>query len=122
MLLYCRKVICVYTTDQIRELIASGRAEDFYKDWYWRTLALKIIREHHNECLLCKAERRLTRAKLVHHVKHLKQHPELAYSRTYKDADGEHIQLMPLCRDCHERIHERGIYAKPRSFVNEEKW
>lgn len=112
----------MYTSDQIRTLIANGCIEDFYKDWSWRKLALQIIREHHKECAKCREAHRLTRATLVHHVKPLKQYPELAYSRTYKDADGEHMQLMPLCHDCHECIHERGIYAKPHGFVNEEKW
>lgn len=116
------KVMHMYSADQIQELISAGCIEHFYKDWYWRTLALEIIREHHKECQMCRNEHRLTCATLVHHVKPLKLYPELAYSRTYKDADGEHIQLMPLCHDCHERMHERGIYAKPHGFVNEEKW
>ena len=112
----------MFTTDEIRVLIAEDRLEEFYKDWYWRTEALKIIKEFHNECQLCKAEHKLTRATLVHHVKHLRDHPELAYSRTYTDNAGEHIQLLPLCHDCHERIHGRGVYSKRHGFVNEEKW
>ena len=40
----------MFTTEQIRQLIADGRLELFYKDWYWRTLALQIIKEYHNEC------------------------------------------------------------------------
>lgn len=108
------------TTDQIRALIASGNIKAFYKDYDWRMLALEIIREHHGECLMCRAEHRLTRAKLVHHVLYLRERPDLAYSRTYTDADGEHIQLMPLCHACHERIHMRN-FKHPR-YTNEEKW
>lgn len=117
------EVTVVLSIEKIRELIASGDMFAFYNDRYWRKLSKKIIREHHKECLMCKAEHRLTRATLVHHVMHLREHPELAYSRTYTDADGkEHIQLMPLCHDCHERIHNRGIYAKRSGYINEEKW
>ena len=102
--LLCCRVIVMFTTDQIRQLIADDRLDQFYKEWYWRTLALRIIREHHKECQMCKAEHKLTRATLV----------ELAY---------EPSNLMPLCHDCHERIHERGIYARERQrYTNEEKW
>lgn len=113
----------MYTTEQIRALIAAGCIEAFYNERYWRRLSRKIIREYHGECQMCKAAHRLTRATLVHHVMHLREHPELAYSRTYTDDAGkEHIQLMPLCHDCHERSHGRGIYAKAAGYTNEEKW
>ncbi len=111
------------TVEEIRALIDSGDLFDFYNDRYWRKLSKKIIREYRNECQMCRAEHRLTRATLVHHVLHLREHPELAYCRTYTDdAGAEHIQLMPLCHDCHERIHERGTYAKRSGYTNEEKW
>ena len=113
----------MYTTEQIKALVAAGNARAFYNDRYWRRLSREIIREHRRECLLCRAEHRLTRATLVHHVMHLKEHPELAYCRTYTDDAGkEHIQLMPLCHACHERIHERGAFALPSGYTNEEKW
>jgi 5-methylcytosine-specific restriction endonuclease McrA len=112
----------MYTADQIRTLIAEGHLRDFYNDKYWRRLSHRIIREHHGECQLCKAAHRLTRATLVHHVLHLRVCPELAYSRTYTDETGTHMQLMPLCHDCHERMHARGIYAKRSGYTNEEKW
>ena len=103
----------MYTEDEIRELIADDRLAYFYKDYDWRTLALKIIRLYHGECQLCKAEHRLTKATTVHHVKHLRTNPELAYNRD---------NLLPLCHDCHERIHQRGIYSEPSGYTNAEKW
>ena len=112
----------MYTVEQIRELVADNCVEEFYNDRYWRRLSKEIIGENHNECLLCKAEHRLTTATLVHHVRHLKDYPELAYSRTYTDETGTHMQLMPLCHDCHERMHARGIYAKRSGYTNEERW
>lgn len=103
----------MFTVDQIRAMIAAGDVSAFYNSKHWRRLSHRIIKAHHGECQLCKAEHRLTRATLVHHVKHLRDHPELAYDRD---------NLMPLCHDCHERIHERGIYAQPTGYTNEEKW
>ena len=103
----------MFTADQIRAMIASGDVHAFYNDRFWRRLSHRIIKAHHGECQLCKAEHRLTRATVVHHVKHLRRHPELAY-----DTDN----LIPLCHDCHERIHERGAYARTGGFTNEEKW
>ncbi|MBR1723821.1 MAG: HNH endonuclease [Ruminococcus sp.] len=62
---------------------------------------------------MCKKEHKLTKATTAHHIKYLRDAPELAYERS---------NLMPLCHDCHERIHGRGIYAKPKGFINEERW
>ena len=115
----------MYTVNEIKKLIASGDTKLFYKDYTWRKLALGIIAEHKHECYMCKQHGKYTRATMVHHVEHLKSYPELAYSKTYTDNDGEHIQLMPLCHDCHEKIHERGAYSDGISdtgFSNEEKW
>lgn len=113
----------MFTPEEIRALISAGKAEEFYNDRAWRNLSKKIIDENHGECLMCKAEKILTSATLVHHVRHLKEFPELAYSRTYKADDGtEQMQLMPLCHDCHEKIHQRGIYAPQTGYTNAEKW
>ena len=112
----------MYTADEIRQLIRNGCEENFYNDRYWRSLSQAVIAEHHGECVMCKYAKRLRPATLVHHVRHLKEYPELAYSRTYTAEGVEHMQLMPLCHDCHERIHERGIYALKNGYSNEEKW
>ena len=112
----------MFTVIEIKKLIAAGQIRLFYRDYFWRRLALDVIEENHRECYQCKLMGKYTRARLVHHVKYLKEHPELAYSRTYTDKDGEHMQLMPLCHACHERIHERGLYIPPKGFTNEEKW
>lgn len=103
----------MFTTDEIRVLIAEGRTAEFYNSKGWRRLSRKIIRAAHGECRMCKAEHKLSRATLVHHIKHLREHPELAYTES---------NLMPLCHDCHERIHRRGIYAGAKGYTNEEKW
>jgi len=111
-----------FSTEEIRNLIAAGEPERFYKSRYWRELSRQIIAENHNECYMCREAHKVARAVLVHHVKPLRDHPELAYSKTYTDSDGEHVQLMPLCFNCHEKIHERGAYSKPSGYQNIEKW
>ena len=112
------------TVNEIKKLILTGRTDLFYKDYTWRKLSQEVIAENNNECYQCKLMGKYTRAKLVHHVKHLKEYPELAYDRVYTDCEGVHMQLMPLCFNCHERIHERGLYVPTRTkgFTNEEKW
>lgn len=101
------------TEQEIRELIRENRLGEFYKEWYWRMLALRIIIEEHGECRVCKEAHKLTRAVLVHHILYLRDRPDLAYERS---------NLMPLCHDCHERIHGRGIYGRQSGFANIEKW
>lgn len=110
------------TITEIQNLIRENKIHDFYNDWDWRKLSHEVIKENRNECYICKQSGKYRRAVLVHHVRHLKQYPELAYSRTYKENNKEHIQLMPLCHECHERLHKRGIYAEPKGFTNQEKW
>ena len=111
-----------FSAEEIEKLISAGEIGRFYKSRAWQELSREVIAENHGECAVCRAAHKLTKAVLVHHVKPLREYPGLAYSRTYTDADGGHMQLMPLCFDCHERIHGRGRYAKPRGYTNEEKW
>lgn len=112
----------MFSAAQIVQLIKTDNLKQFYNDRYWRKLSHAIIAENHNECYLCKQQGKYKRAILVHHVRHLREHPELAYSCFFFDEDGKHIQLMPLCYNCHERIHERGIYVINHGFINDERW
>lgn len=102
-----------YTAAELRGLIRAGRVSEFYNSWEWRRLSKEVIAAGHNECAECSKAGRYSPAVLVHHVRHLKDAPELAYDRG---------NLIPLCFDCHERIHGRGIYAERKGYRNEEKW
>lgn len=116
----------MFTENEIKELIKSGKTADFYNSFFWRTLSHSVIKEHHNECYLCKRKGKISRAILTHHVKHLKSRPDLAYKKYYFDEKGnKQIQLMPLCHSCHEQIHERGAYQalkKSNKFTTPERW
>lgn len=113
----------MYTTEQIINLIANGDTRDFYNDWYWRRLAKQIKKEQNNECQLCKARGKYKPVKVVHHVKHLKKHPELAYSRYYYEGDKRYIQLLCVCNECHEMLHpNRFGQTVKKKFMNVERW
>jgi len=65
---------------------------------------------------------------IVHHVKHLKEFPELALSNYYTDRDGSrHRQLISVCRACHELVchPDRRNLSREKNqnhFHNRERW
>lgn len=102
-----------YSPEQIRELYKRGEIHLFYGSYEWQVTAREAIKAAHGECRMCKENHKLTKATTAHHIKYLRNAPELAY---------EQSNLLALCHDCHERIHERGIYAKPKGYTNDERW
>ena len=116
-----------YTVGEILDMVQKNDLKPFYNHWEWRKLSKQIIKENHKECWLCKQQGRVSRAVLTHHVKPLKNRPDLAYSRTYTDDKGRlQKQLIPLCWLCHEQIHERGEFGAVKDtshcYKNEERW
>jgi 5-methylcytosine-specific restriction endonuclease McrA len=116
-----------YTQGDIAAMIIENDTRDFYNSRDWRKLSKKVIKDGNFECAECKKMGKVTPAVLTHHINELKNRPDLAYSVTYVDENGEiKPQLVPLCHDCHERIHKRGEYAedsdKETHFWQEEKW
>lgn len=110
------------TEKQIREWIAAGNLHAFYTSPEWERLRAEVLADDHHECQLCKARGWYVPANTVHHVNHVRQHPELALNKTYVDADGNvQKNLVSLCRACHEKIHgyRRTSKAKP---LTEERW
>lgn len=110
---------------QLQALIAAGAADRFY-DWSeWEEARNSVLRIDNWECQTCKVVRRFRKvktAKLVHHVKPLKERPDLALS-VFDPATGER-QLVSLCRACHEEQHpERMRKPAPRPApITEERW
>lgn len=113
----------MYTTEQIRELIASGSIHDFYADYYWRKIAHQVIEEQ-KECQICKSKGRYSRGVIAHHVNMLKVRPDLAYEKYYTDKYGKrHRNIIAVCRPCHEAIHETEWHKSSRElFRNDELW
>ena len=104
---------------QLTKMITDGDTKRFY-DWTeWRALSQEVLALDNFECQRCKAHGRYSRAEIVHHVKHVKDRPDLALS-VY---DGHGRQLISLCRACHEAEHpERMRKSKYKAPFNIERW
>ena len=103
-------------------LIASGQEYRFYSWSCWLHTRAEVLKLDHYECQRCKAKGRYSRAVLVHHVKHLKDRPDLALS-IYDEDTGER-QLVSLCFECHRAEHPEMQHAHPSKprFSTRERW
>ncbi len=115
----------IMTAEQIKRLntlIENDNADAFYSWKPWKRLRKVVLSLDNYECQLCKAKGKYRRAVVVHHVKHLKDRPDLALSIYY----GEVRQLVSVCKWCHEDLHpERTVqyrYEKKAEAVTEERW
>lgn len=86
-------------------LIQQGRLHDFYTSAKWEHLRKEILVERKYECQWCKRRGLYTKASTVHHIQHVRKHPRLALSKFYKFGGKEYVNLIPLCRACHELAH-----------------
>lgn len=125
------------TESNIREWMKRDELWRFYKSKEWITLKTQILKAHHYECTECRKRGIITRHDIdeqgrkrllstVHHVCHVRDHPELALSRWYKDYEtGETKEnLIPVCKACHNKLHPEKQKQRKRSegFINEERW
>lgn len=106
---------------ELTQLISAGQEAKFY-DWAeWEHMRADVLALDRHECQRCKAvKHRYCKAVLVHHVKHLKDRPDLALSIW----DGQERQLVSLCRACHEDVHPERQWRKVvrREYVTQERW
>ena len=116
-------MISEYRLLQLRAMLAEGAANRFY-DWpEWAKTRDCVLAMDHHECQLCRARGRYRAADLVHHVKHLKDRPDLALS-VFDEATGER-QLLSVCRPCHEALHPERMRRRefvPVPPVTVERW
>ena len=94
----------------ISKLIQSNKIVAFYKSVVWRSLRAEVLREQHSECQMCKSNGLYEEATTVHHIKYVRNHPEIALTKS---------NCMSLCKECHYQIHHTILYKKQ---LNEEKW
>ena len=114
--------------DELRTLIDQDAETRFYFWTEWRGssgregVREKVLRLDHYECQRCKARGRYARAEIVHHVKHLRDRPDLALS--IFDPDTGERQLVSLCKACHEAEHPEALtrYEPTREPVTAERW
>jgi 5-methylcytosine-specific restriction enzyme A len=78
-------------TQEIIKLIQSDNLMKFYKGRDWMALRLEALRRDNYECQVCKEKGRYRKADCVHHIKEVKQHPELALTLD---------NLQCLCNTC----------------------
>lgn len=107
---------------RLEALIASGREDAFYSWGRWRSLRSYVRKLDHWECQLCKAKGRYRRGSIVHHVKHLRDRPDLALS--IWDPDTGERQLLTVCKSCHELEHPESLRqtAPAKAPVTLERW
>lgn len=94
----------------INKLIGYHNLKAFYNCALWEHLRLEVLKEQHNECQLCKDKGLFSEAVTVHHIKYVRQQPELALTKS---------NLMSLCKECHYKIHHK---YEPKEQLNEERW
>lgn len=96
--------------EQLRRLVAAGREELFY--WWPEWMGsdgtrLAVLRLDRYECQLCKARGKYRRGTIVHHIRHLRERPDLALS--IWDPDTGERQLITVCKSCHEAEHPESL-------------
>lgn len=107
---------------QLRKMIEAGDEHGFYLWTRWRNTREHVLKLDNNECRLCREKGKYARGEIVHHVKHLRDRPDLALSIC--DEETGERQLITVCKRCHEQLHPesqrqfKGIYAP----VTAERW
>lgn len=108
---------------RLRALIDEGQEERFYSWRVWRRLSMRVRELDQQECQHCKERGKYSPAEIVHHVKHLRERPDLALS--IWDPDTKERQLVTLCRGCHEAEHPermRKATSAAASPLTVERW
>lgn len=109
-------------TERVKALVEQGNTDLFYSWKAWKRLRQSVLRLDHYECQLCKAKGRYSRAEIVHHVKRLKERPDLALSIW----DNGERQLVSVCKRCHEGLHpesmRRDCPKRKQGDVPDERW
>ena len=99
---------------EIIKLVEQGNVEIFYKDSTWINKRKDILKRDNNECQRCKSKGGFHRSECVHHVKHLRDRPDLALVDD---------NLISLCYTCHNIVHPEKLNIKvKKKFKNVEKW
>ncbi len=113
-----------------RSAMTDKEVKKFYNSKQWKQKRPDILRRDCYECQDCRkrledaraagirlhgADTKIRRAEQVHHIKELKEHPELAL-------DDEN--LISLCTICHNIRHGRypKRFVKRKKAVSTEKW
>lgn len=114
----------------ISKTMTDKEAKRFYNSISWKRKRINVLERDHYECQDCVArlkeaavkriqlpanEREIRKAADVHHIKGLKEYPELGL-----DDDN----LISLCIICHNIRHGRTVkkFKKRKALLTEERW
>lgn len=119
----------------INQLIREDRLIKFYQSPAWRALRKQALTRDNFECQECKRKGRVVSTPMhtpgdpqgnaprgrnknslhVHHIKEIKDYPELALVIT---------NLETLCQPCHNKVHDRFTTSSNKTFRFwvEERW
>lgn len=76
-----------------------------YASSRWRRLQKAVLKRDGYQCQCCKRYGRMVEARIVHHIKHVDEYPELAYVPE---------NLISLCDACHNKAHPEKARIKNR--------
>ena len=110
--------------------MTDKESKKFYNSKLWKNKRITILNRDKHECQDCKKrledavknntylspeDRKIRRAEEVHHIKELKEYPELGL-----DDDN----LISLCATCHNVRHGRTVkhFNVKKQRVTEERW
>lgn len=107
---------------RLTAMLAAGRENVWYNSGDWAAVKAAVKQIDHNDCLICKAMGRRRAAHIVHHVRHLRDRPDLALS--IYDPDTGARQLISVCKDCHEMLHPEAQrqYRQRTAPLTPERW
>lgn len=109
--------------ERLKQLITEGREDLFYSWRIWRDhIKPEVFRLDKTLCQKCKTRGKVKRATVAHHVKHLRDAPELAAS--IFDPDTGERQIISLCKSCHEEEHPEALRPpkEPAQPLTAERW
>lgn len=101
---------------KLRRWISEDKLVKFYKHRLWRAVRAAALKRDRNECQQCKAEGKQSKAETVHHIKEVRQFPELSLLLT---------NTVSLCKICHNKEHDKFGHKQNENKVADkipERW
>lgn len=109
---------------RLQRLIDTEHPEKFYSWKSWERVRQKVLKMDNFECQNCKRKGRYSKGYIVHHIKHLRDRPDLAMS--IFDPDTGDRQLETVCKECHEEEHPESLkqyqYKPKNEPITAERW
>jgi len=119
---YLNEIPMIKTIQELTSIIRGPYPNRFYYSKEWKAVRLLALKRDHYNCKRCSGEwdshipiKRVAYkdAKYVHHIKPLKDHPELCLTLD---------NLVSLCFSCHEIVEERSKLFEHKVPLTQERW